>query len=172
MATVLQAYVIQASSTINAVSTFSSDVVGRVIEEQEEDKEIESTIRDKILRKVKQVVGAKDGTNISRLKVIVICLVLTLEFICIVLQKAVGQLFTEIQNLDGISDNLVSKEELKVLLQRLNIFFSKNKFDRAFEIIDVDMSGTITLSEFVDFIFPDAAREVLLTFFLLDFVSN
>ena len=77
------------------------------------------------------------------------------------MQKAVGQLFAEIQNLDGISDNLVSKEELKVLLQRLNIFFSKSKFDRAFEIIDVDMSGTITLSEFVDFIFPDAAREVL-----------
>ena len=70
------------------------------------------------------------------------------------------QLFTEIQNLDGISDDLVSKDELKVLLQKLNIFFSKSKFDRAFELIDVDMSGTITLSEFVDFIFPDAARKV------------
>lgn len=80
-ATILQAYVIQASSTINAVSTFSSDVVGRVIEEQEEDKEIESMIRDKILRKVKQVVGAKDGTNIPRLKVISIFIAFVSTFL-------------------------------------------------------------------------------------------
>ena len=76
------------------------------------------------------------------------------------LQKAVIQLFTEIQNLDGISDDLVSIDELRVLLQKLNIYFSKSKFDRAFEIIDVDMSGTITLSEFVDFMFPESARKV------------
>lgn len=138
---IFQSYVIRASSIINAVSQFNSDVVGRVIEDQEEDKEIEKTIRDKILNKLKQAVGVEHVTNTSRLK------------------KAVHQLFNEIQKLDGISDNLVSKEELRVLLQKMNIFFSKSKFDRAFEIFDTDFSQTITLAEFVDFIFPDPARE-------------
>jgi hypothetical protein len=138
---IVQSYIIRASSIINSVSKFNSDVVGRVIEEQEEDNEIEQTIREKLLQKVKHAVGAENVTNMPRLK------------------KAVNQLFSEMQNLDGISDNLVSKDELKVLLQKLNIFFSKSKFDRAFEIIDIDMSGTITLSEFIDFIFPDDARE-------------
>ena len=70
------------------------------------------------------------------------------------------QLFSEIQKLDGIDDNLVSRDELKVLLQKINLYLSKRKFDAIFQLIDVDMSDTITLSEFIDFIFPDSALEV------------
>jgi Ca2+-binding EF-hand superfamily protein len=85
------------------------------------------------------------------------------------MKRAVTQLFNEIQTLDGISDNLVSKDELKVLLQKMNIFFSKSRFEAAFKLIDIDMSGTITLTEFIDFIFPDEAREVSYYFLLYYF---
>ena len=54
---------------INAVSSFSSDVVGKVIEEQEEDIAIENTIREKILRKIKQAVGAHNTKNTKIMKV-------------------------------------------------------------------------------------------------------
>jgi Ca2+-binding EF-hand superfamily protein len=109
---------------------------------QEDSIQIESTIRERILTKIKTAMGAKS------------------EYTPTVLKRAVTQLFNEIQTLDGISDNLVSKDELKVLLQKMNIFFSKSRFEAAFKLIDIDMSGTITLTEFINFIFPDEAREV------------
>ena len=67
---VLQTYVIRESSTINAMSSFNSDVVGKVIEEQEEDTVIENMVREKILRKVKHAVGAEDITDVEILKVL------------------------------------------------------------------------------------------------------
>ena len=67
-----QAYVIRGSSIINAVATFNTDVVGKVLEEQEAAAEVEKVIREKILRKVTAAIGAQEGTNLSSLKVRVI----------------------------------------------------------------------------------------------------
>lgn len=69
-------------------------------------------------------------------------------------------MFNELQSLDGFSDNLISKDELRTLLQKCNIFFSNDKLDAAFALMDTDQSGEISLSEFNDFIFPQQALEV------------
>ena len=51
------------------MSAFNSDVVGKVIEEQEEDVLIENMVREKILRKVKHAVGALEISDTEVLKV-------------------------------------------------------------------------------------------------------
>ena len=51
------------------MSSFNSDVVGKVIEEQEEDVAIENMVREKILRKVKHAVGAQEVSDTGVLKV-------------------------------------------------------------------------------------------------------
>lgn len=63
------------------------------------------------------------------------------------------QLFWEIQSLDGSNDGYISKSELRLLLQRLNIHFSAKKFEDAFNLFDLDMDGKITLMEFHEFVF-------------------
>ena len=69
MGIVLQTYVIRESSTINAMSSFNGDVVGKVIEEQEEDAVIENMVREKILRKVKHAVGGHRVADADFMKV-------------------------------------------------------------------------------------------------------
>ena len=73
---------------------------------------------------------------------------------------ALLHLFNDIQSLDGEEDGFISRDELRVLLQRLNIHFSKRRFDDAFSLIDSDVNGYITLMEFHAFIFPSNATEV------------
>jgi Ca2+-binding EF-hand superfamily protein len=64
------------------------------------------------------------------------------------------RLFLEIQRLDGMDDGFISKRELKLLLERLNIYFSARKFNDAFALFDNNYDGHIGLREFYDFIYP------------------
>ena len=70
------------------------------------------------------------------------------------------QLFNEIQKLDGEEDGYISRNELRVLLMRLNIHFTAKKFEDAFALFDADVDGLINLKEFHAFIFPSTAKEV------------
>lgn len=73
------------------------------------------------------------------------------------------QLFNEIQSLDGEADGYISPNELRVLLQRLNIHFTAKRFEDAFSLFDTNADGKINLMEFHAFIFPSDATEVLHT---------
>lgn len=79
------------------------------------------------------------------------------DFFC---KTALLQLFNEIQSLDGLDDGMISPNELKHLLRRLNIHFSNKSFEDAFAIIDTNCDGFVSLMEFHAFIFPKEAAVV------------
>ena len=133
-----QAYTIRSSSFIYAFSKLDANVTGRVIEENEEKMELARRLRRKLATKLQNAVGAKYKDT----------------------KLAILQLFREIKSLDGDSEGYITKSELRLLLQKLNIHFSQRRFDEAFQLFDANVNGRIELTELYDFIFPESANQV------------
>lgn len=137
LALLFQVYTIKSSSMIFSFYKLDEEILGRVVEEKEEIENIAKLLREKLLNKITNAAsGDQEGAEVALL-----------------------QLFNEIQSLDGEADGYISPSELRVLLQRLNIHFTKKRFDDAFSVMDTSADGYITLMEFHAFIFPSDASE-------------
>ena len=141
-------YTVRSSSFIYAFSKLDTDVIGRIIEEKEERSELERKLRKKLCTKLQNAVGEKHKET----------------------KLAVMQLFAEIKNLSNTSDGFISKSELRLLLVKLNIHFSNDRFDEAFQMFDLNSDGRIGLKELYDFIYPDPANKVRLRMLNIVFI--
>ena len=131
-------YTIRSSSLIFSFYKLDPEILGRVIEENEELQNIENLLREKLTNKIKHSTEQFNQTA----------------------EIALLQLFDEIQGMDGNDDGYITKHEFRILLNRLNIYFTKRRFDDAFGMIDTQVDGMITLTEFHAFIFPSDAMKV------------
>lgn len=129
--TIVQYFVVESSSFINAFSKLNDEVIGKLIEQEEESRDIARKVRKKLYSKLRCSVDIEGGT----------------------LETAVVKLFAEIQRLDGENDGYISRNEFRLLLLRLNICFSARKIDGAFAQFDVNANGKIEIKEFSNFIF-------------------
>lgn len=132
-----QHYTIHASSFIYAFSKLDKDVIGRVIEENEEKMELERKLRKKLVSKLQNAVGEKFKET----------------------KVAVLLLFGEIKSLSDNCDGYISKKELRLLLQKLDIHFSERRFNETFRLFDANVDGSIGLSELYNFIYPEKANK-------------
>jgi hypothetical protein len=80
-------------------------------------------------------------------------------------QNALLILFSEIQRLDGCDDGVISRSEFRLLLQRLDIHFSDDRFEDAFLMLDINNDQCIGLKEFYEFLYPQAQVHFLKTAF-------
>ena len=129
---------VQSSCLIHALSKLSVDVVGKLIEDEEESRNIATTVRRKLVNKLINSVAANGGT----------------------MMEACANLFSEIQRFDNVNDGYINRTEFKLLLLRLDIYFSARKVDDAFAQFDKDANGSINSKEFSDFIFEMGVFEV------------
>ena len=76
-----------------------------------------------------------------------------------VLEMVTEQSIREMKNIfysyDKNGNGVLSKSELQRFFRSMNTYFSRNELDVAMHIIDENNDGTVTFSEFIQFMLED-----------------
>lgn len=124
--------IVRTSSKILAIEELNVDVIGKMIEDEEENAVIVAELRSKLTARFSDMGHSKSP------------------------QEVVQDIF---QKIDSDGNDLLSKRELRKFLRALHLHYSDDKFNRLFKTIDKDHSGDLTIKELSELLFPDAEQE-------------
>lgn len=121
-------FIIKKSSKMNALHKLNSNIIGEMLEAEEENLKLMDDLRQKILSRVRDI-GTDSATR----------------------QQVVRELFDEI---DMNKDGEVTMKELRIFLSVIQLHYSDAKLQRLYRFIDSDDSGSLTIGEISELIFP------------------
>eukprot|EP00602_Paraphysomonas_sp_CaronLab_P002491 CAMPEP_0185036978 /NCGR_PEP_ID=MMETSP1103-20130426/30777_1 /TAXON_ID=36769 /ORGANISM="Paraphysomonas bandaiensis, Strain Caron Lab Isolate" /LENGTH=831 /DNA_ID=CAMNT_0027574759 /DNA_START=395 /DNA_END=2893 /DNA_ORIENTATION=- len=120
--------IVKIASLISAIAELDVDVIGTIVEDEEEKENLCKELREKVLRRIRGAVG--DQKQVLR------CL------------------FNEI---DTDLSGSISKAEFRDMLRALQLHYSDEKYRKLFHQVDVDKSGVLSIRDLNRIIFPDDA---------------